>query len=182
MNFKRIFLYTLIASTVLSAVIGIGVILFGDFGQFEVRVLMTTLTVTAASILGLACGAYFESGRNKILPITARSLGATIGFLYNKWARSAPNPAFAERLGVLMATGLIVGESLFGVVFAAIVGATDSDTPLSLVPVSGPGSVFIGLELFAVAIAWLYFKTRREASAKLANELFVEPPPQAAPR
>ena len=28
------------------------------------------------------------------------------------------NPEFAKRLGVLMATGLIVGESLFGVVFA----------------------------------------------------------------
>lgn len=74
MNFKRIFLYTLIASTALSAVIGIGVILFGDFGNFEVRVLMTTLTVTAASILGLACGAYFESGRNKILPISGIAL------------------------------------------------------------------------------------------------------------
>ena len=32
-----------------------------------------------------------------------------------------PNPGFAERIGVLMATGLIVGESLFGVAFAAIV-------------------------------------------------------------
>ncbi len=74
MNLKRLFLYTLIASTALSAVIGIGVILFGDFGNFEVRVLMTTLTVTAASILGLACGAYFELGRNKILPIAGISL------------------------------------------------------------------------------------------------------------
>ncbi len=68
MNFKRIFLYTLIASTALSAAIGIGVLLFGDFGNFEVRVMMTTLTVTVASIMGLACGAYYESGKNKLLP------------------------------------------------------------------------------------------------------------------
>ena len=42
-------------------------------------------------------------------------VGALLGKLYNKWAERAPDPAFAQRLGVLMATGLIVGESLFGV-------------------------------------------------------------------
>ncbi len=68
-NIRRIFLYSLIASVVLSAVIGIGVVLFGDFGQTEIRVLMTTLTVTMTSILGLACGAYFETGRGRVLPL-----------------------------------------------------------------------------------------------------------------
>ena len=69
MNLRRLFLYLLIASIGLSALIGIGVILFGDFGEIEIRVLMTTLTVTATSIFGLACGAYLESGRGKILPL-----------------------------------------------------------------------------------------------------------------
>jgi len=69
MNLRRFFLYMLIGSVSLSAVIGIGVILFGDFGEIEIRVLMTTLTVTATSILGLACGAYLESGRGKYLPL-----------------------------------------------------------------------------------------------------------------
>lgn len=69
MNLKRIFLYTLIGSVAISALIGIGVILFGNFGEFEVRVLMTTLTVTVTSILGLACGAYIETGRGRTLPI-----------------------------------------------------------------------------------------------------------------
>jgi hypothetical protein len=75
-NLKRVFLYLLIASVALSAVFGIGVILFGDFGSFEVRVLMTTLTVTAASILGLACGAYLEQeGRiHKVLPLAGITL------------------------------------------------------------------------------------------------------------
>jgi signal transduction histidine kinase len=68
MNLRRLFLYLLIASVTLSAVIGIGVILFGDFGLIEVRVLMTTLTVTAASVFGLSCGAYLESGRGKYVP------------------------------------------------------------------------------------------------------------------
>jgi hypothetical protein len=36
-------------------------------------------------------------------------------------------------MGVLTATGLIVGESLWGVAFAGIVAGTNKDTPLALV-------------------------------------------------
>ena len=68
-NLRRVFLYTLIGSVGLSALIGIGVLLFGDFGEFEIRVLMTTLVVTVTSIFGLACGAYVETGRGKYLPM-----------------------------------------------------------------------------------------------------------------
>lgn len=68
MNLKRLFLYTLIASVAFSALMGIGVILLGNFGEFEARVLMTTLTITVTSIAGLACGAYYESGRGRVLP------------------------------------------------------------------------------------------------------------------
>ena len=68
MNLKKIFLYVLIASVALSAVIGIGVILFGSFGELETRILLTTFTITCTSILGLACGAYFEAKRARNLP------------------------------------------------------------------------------------------------------------------
>src|SRR6187431_2566408 len=74
MNARRIFLYALIASVGVSAVIGIGVLLFGDLGSIEVRVLFTTLTVTVTSIFGLACGAYLETGRGRYLPITGIAL------------------------------------------------------------------------------------------------------------
>jgi hypothetical protein len=69
-NLKKFFLYLLITSVGASALIGIGVILFGNFGELEVKVLLTTLTVTVTSILGLACGAYLESGRSKPMPVT----------------------------------------------------------------------------------------------------------------
>lgn len=59
----------LIASVSVSALLGIFVILFGDFGEIEVKILMTTVTITCTSILGLACGAYFETGRRKFLPV-----------------------------------------------------------------------------------------------------------------
>lgn len=69
MNARKLFLNSLIASVALSAAIGIFVIIAGNFGQLEVRVLMTTLTVTATSILGLACGACYEAGRGRKLPL-----------------------------------------------------------------------------------------------------------------
>jgi hypothetical protein len=69
-NLKRTFLYTLIASIALSALIGIVVILFGNFGELETKILLTTLTVSYASILGLACGAFLETKRGKTLPVT----------------------------------------------------------------------------------------------------------------
>ena len=69
MNLKRLFLYLLIASVAVSAAMGIGVLLIGEFGELSTRVLMTTMTVTVTSILGLACGAYYESGRGRYLPL-----------------------------------------------------------------------------------------------------------------
>ncbi|HMT07714.1 MAG TPA: hypothetical protein PKA82_06890 [Pyrinomonadaceae bacterium] len=74
MNLKRLFLYSLIGSVAISALIGIVVLLVGSFDEISVRVLMTTLTVTATSILGLACGAYYETGRNRLLP----TIGITV--------------------------------------------------------------------------------------------------------
>jgi len=74
MNPRRVFLYLLIGSIALSAILGIGVILLGNFGDIEIRVLMTTLTVTVTSVCGLACGAYLESGRGRYLPIAGIAL------------------------------------------------------------------------------------------------------------
>ena len=122
-------------------------------------------------------GIYLPMSLTLLIPV-----GATIGYLYNKWAARAADPAFAERLGVLMATGLIVGESLFGVAFAAIVGATDNDSPLALVAEFG-WAVPLGLVVFAGSIAWLYLKTRREAAVAItpAGDGAM-PPPEAAIR
>ena len=76
LNFKKFFLYLLIGSVALSAAIGIAVILFGDFGEFEMKILLSTLTVTVTSILGLACGAYLETGRGRALPVAGIALAA----------------------------------------------------------------------------------------------------------
>ena len=66
MNIKKLFLYLLIASVAVSSLVGIFVILFGNFGEFEVKVLLTTLTIMVTSILRLACGALLESNRRPL--------------------------------------------------------------------------------------------------------------------
>jgi hypothetical protein len=54
-NLKRAFLYSLVMSVILAAVLGITLVLRNQWGEFEIRVILTTLTVAAASVGGLAC-------------------------------------------------------------------------------------------------------------------------------
>ena len=48
-------------------------------------------------------------------------VGAVISHWYDRRARATPNPERAERLGTLVASGLIVGESLWGVLNAGLI-------------------------------------------------------------
>ncbi len=82
MNLKRLFLYVLIASVAVSALIGIGVLLFGNFGEFETRILMSTLIVTTVSVLGLACGACLEARRARIIPLAGIVFSVASGLLW----------------------------------------------------------------------------------------------------
>ena len=104
-------------------------------------------------------GIYLPMSLTVLVPI-----GALIGWFYNRWAARQRDPAFAERMGVLAATGLIVGESLWGVGFAAIAAATGSSTPLALVGENGYAAP-VGALVFAVALAWFYSRTRKAAAA-----------------
>jgi putative OPT family oligopeptide transporter len=152
----------------LGAAIGVAVVIVDELLRASKRGSLPPLAV--------GMGIYLPMSLTLLIPV-----GAAVGYIYNKWAARAPDPAFAERLGVLMATGLIVGESLFGVAFAAIVGATDNDTPLALVK-EFAWAVPLGLVAFAGSIAWLYMRTRTEAGQKLANEPLVDEPPSASVR
>ena len=69
LNLKKFFLYLLICSIALSAVMGIWAIISGEFGELQGKILATTTTVVGTSILGLACGAYLESQRSRNLPM-----------------------------------------------------------------------------------------------------------------
>jgi putative OPT family oligopeptide transporter len=83
-------------------------------------------------------------------------LGAVVGHWYNKQARQCPAPDRAERLGTLVASGLIVGESLFGVLNAGLIVAFSNDAPLALVPATFAPAKMLGLLVFAALVVWLY--------------------------
>jgi putative OPT family oligopeptide transporter len=86
-------------------------------------------------------------------------IGAVVGWLYDKWVCRASNPArhSAKRMGILMASGLIVGESLFNVALAGLIVATNKGEPLALV---GDGfanaGVILGLIGSVVVVGGLY--------------------------
>ena len=87
-------------------------------------------------------------------------LGAVLGHIYNRWAARQGDPAFAERMGVLAATGLIVGDSLFNVGYAGIVAATNDPDALA-VAAAGAWQTPLGIVLFAGLIALTYAAVRR---------------------
>jgi len=86
-------------------------------------------------------------------------VGAIVGYLFNR--RAARRPASVEatqQLGVLLASGLIVGEGLLGVIFAFIVGISGNQTPIALVGDRfTDASMWIGGVAFAV-IVWLQYR------------------------
>jgi len=79
-------------------------------------------------------------------------VGAIIGWIYNRSVRSAR----AERLGVLIASGMIVGESLFGVLNAGLIVGAGRDAPLAMVAADFAAAPLLGALLFAGLIALLY--------------------------
>jgi len=93
-------------------------------------------------------------------------VGAVVGHWYNKRAKRSPQPERTARLGTLVASGLIVGESLFGVLLAGLIVASGKDTPLALVPATFPPANAFGLLGFVGLVVWLYgwmlTKTRRQ--------------------
>ncbi|MBE7249027.1 MAG: oligopeptide transporter, OPT family, partial [Actinomycetospora chiangmaiensis] len=91
-------------------------------------------------------------------------VGAVIGTLYDRRARRRADPDRALRLGTLTATGLIVGESLWGVAFALIVYVSGTDAPLALVAGGADGpALIVGLLLFVGLGMALYGYTLRNA-------------------
>ncbi|MCC6925784.1 oligopeptide transporter, OPT family [Novosphingobium sp.] len=90
-------------------------------------------------------------------------IGAVLGWLYNRWAVRQADPAFAERMGVLTATGLIVGDGLFNVAYSVVVSATDNPDALAVFG-ANPWAVPVGVALFGGLTAWAYARMRNDAS------------------
>ena len=96
-------------------------------------------------------------------------VGAVISHWYDGRARGAANPGRALRLGTLVASGLIVGESLWGVMNAGLIVGFSKDAPLGFVPEGFALAPWLGLIGFVSMIVWLYgWMLRKSAAAPAA--------------
>jgi hypothetical protein len=110
--------------------------------------------------LAVGLGIYLPTATTLMITV-----GAVAGWAFERRAAHTRNPAATRQLGVLLASGLIVGESLIGVLLAALVVFSGSAAPLGLV---GDGfataSVWIGGITFAASMCVLYAWLLRDPS------------------
>ncbi len=91
-------------------------------------------------------------------------VGAVVGWWFDRRAEQGPNPEPTKQLGVLLASGMIVGEGLIGVLVAALVGFSEQlgfsnhEFPLNLVSdgYASRFSVLVGGLAFVAVVAGLY--------------------------
>jgi hypothetical protein len=82
-------------------------------------------------------------------------------------ARRSRNPERTERLGTLVASGLIVGESLWGVINAGLIVGLSNDAPIGLVAEDFPAAPWLGVLCFVGILILLYsWMVRRSRAAQ----------------
>src|SRR5271165_2746536 len=81
-------------------------------------------------------------------------VGAVVGWYFDRRADRGPDPQATKQLGVLLASGMIVGEGLVGVLIAAFVAFSGKDFPLALVgdEFADNAAVWIGSGAFALTV------------------------------
>ena len=125
------------------ALIGIGIIIIDELLRAKTRFQLPPLAV------GL--GIYLPAATT-----SAAVIGALVGWAYRRWVAKRPNAEVAKRMGVLVSSGFIVGESLFGVLLAGVIVASGNATPFALVgdnfqPIAMPlGAIAFLLTIFAL--------------------------------
>src|SRR3977135_361899 len=129
----------------IGGLIGVGIILLDE-------ILGRTTKPMPVPPVAVGLGIYLPTQSTLMVVV-----GAVVGWFFDKRANSSPRPEATKQLGVLLASGLIVGESVILVVISAIVAFSGVAAPLALV---GPGfetaGKIIGGIAFIVIAALLY--------------------------
>lgn len=141
--------------------VGVGLIVVDE-------ILKRTCKVARIPVLAVGIGIY--------LPPTVAApivVGALLAWLLERALRRRAAAAgkdyasfadAANRRGVLIASGLIVGESLVGVVMAAIIGAAGTDAPLAIAGEEFARTAsFLGLAVFALVAVLFWRRVMRLA-------------------
>jgi putative OPT family oligopeptide transporter len=126
----------------IGGLIGIGIILLDE-------ILARTTKHMRVPPLAVGLGIYLPTQSTLMIVV-----GAIAGWFFEKRADRSPKPEPSKQLGVLLASGLIVGEGIIGVVISAIIVFSSKDAPLALV---GPGFELAGRIIGGVAFAVIAF-------------------------
>jgi len=127
----------------IGALIGVGIVVID-----EVLRLLKKLRIPP---LAVGIGIY--------LPMSATFaviVGAVLSHWYDGRVRGMRNPERAQRLGTLVASGLIVGESIWGVINAGLIVGFSKDAPIALVPEDFSLAPWLGVVGFVGVVIWLY--------------------------
>ena len=146
-NPKRTGLQVLIVSVVISAALAIFSLLRGEFSETDGNILMTALSISAASVLTLSNGIVLEQGRNKPLA-TLAIIVSVVGFgilIVTIW-----NSFDHEELFQIAASTIFVGTTLthWSLVSIARVPARFRLLQVSAFPLSGV------LAAFLIGLVW----------------------------
>ena len=108
----------------------------------------------------LAVGIGIYLPMSATLPVV---IGAVISWYYD---RCYPDPV-SQRMGVLLASGFIVGESLFGVLLAGVIVATGSGTPFALIGEGHEGLAMAAGTALTVALLVLLYRWIAKVAARV---------------
>src|SRR5262245_14425053 len=137
------------------ALIGVAIILLDE-------ILARTTRHMRVPPLAVGLGIYLPTQSTLMVVV-----GTIVGWIFDRRAEKTAKPEATKQLGVLLASGLIVGESIIGVVISAIVVFSGVAAPLALV---GAGyetaGIIIGGVSFATIALVLYRWILRMATAR----------------
>jgi putative OPT family oligopeptide transporter len=140
--------------------IGIGAALGVALIILDEALVRTSAGKRKAPPLAVAMGIYLPMATTMAVII-----GAVAGKLYDNWVSKTSYAETAKRLGILLASGLIVGESLFGVFTAAVIVSTDNGEPFGLIPAdAGWPAMLVAIPAFAAIVYALYAWTKGKAA------------------
>ncbi|WP_269514860.1 OPT family oligopeptide transporter [Brevundimonas subvibrioides] len=110
--------------------------------------------------LAVGIGFYLPAAVTTMLVI-----GAVAGWVYDRAIKTTRFADVGRRMGVLLASGLIVGESLFLVMTAGVIVATKNDSPFALIAEgSSWPAMLAGIVAFAVLTLALYTWVRSRSA------------------
>lgn len=149
-------LISALAQGVIAANIDWSLIAIGAWIGVAVIVLDEILARTTKGMrvppLAVGLGIYLPTASTLMIVV-----GAIVGWIFDRRADRTPKPEATRQLGVLLASGLIVGESIIGVVISAIVVFSGVAAPLALVGAGfDTAALFIGGLAFAIIAFLLY--------------------------